>query len=266
MTEKPQPVPSGKVVAYPLPGAEVDVEACIRPCAPQRDWMENSPLKFAKRCIPLLAANTMGWEIINPVRANIRWNGGATNADLEISAPQHPFVPQSHFGLGIATWILPFVFRTPKDIGLVVTGPANSDQPRAKPLDAFVRTDWLPFPFTMSWQMMEKDRRIRFEAGTAICRVFPFPLALLNEMALEVRDMNEDPGFVAEFNEWHARRQTNVAQASEATQKWVEGGEKPTGEGAWNSAYVRQTVDSDDDSERAQTIFKVAPPVDKRGL
>lgn len=114
--------------------------------------------------------------------------------------------------------------------------------------------------------MMEQDRRIRFEAGTPICRVFPFPLTLLNETTLEVRNMNEDPGFVAEFNEWYARRQTNVAQASDATQKWIEGGEKPTGEGAWNSAYVRQTIDSGDDLERAQTIFKIAPPVDKRGL
>lgn len=31
MTEKPLPVPSGKLIAYTLPGADVDVEACIRP-------------------------------------------------------------------------------------------------------------------------------------------------------------------------------------------------------------------------------------------
>lgn len=265
MSEEPLSVPSGKLIAYPLPGAEIDVQACIRPCAPKRDWMENSPLKFALRCIPLLAASTMGWEIINPVKAKIRWNGGDTNRDLKISAPTHPFGPQSHFGCGIATWYLPFIFRTPKDTGLVVTGPANNDQTRAKALDAFVRTDWLPFPFTMNWQMMARDRSIVFEAGEPICRVYPFPLALLNETVLEVRDMNEDPGFVAEFNEWYARRQTNVAQAAEATEKWMGGGEKPTGEGAWNSAYVRQTTDSDDTPERAQTVFKCAPPVDKRG-
>lgn len=118
----------------------------------------------------------------------------------------------------------------------------------------------------MNWQMMERDRRIRFEAGTPICRVYPVPLALLNETTLEVRDMDEDPGFVAEYNEWYARRQNNVAQASEATRTWIEGGDKPTGEGAWNSAYVRQTDESGDGNERAQTIFKCAPPVDKRGL
>lgn len=262
---EPLPVPPGKLIAYAIPGAQIDVDACLRPCKPRRDWMDAVPQKYVYRCVPLVAANTQGWEILNPVDAEIVWKGGDTNLDLQVRSAQHPFMPQSHFGCGIVTWYLPFLFRTPPEMGLVVTGPANQDRGDALALDAFVRTDWLPFPFTMNWRLTKPNEPVRFKAGESICRVFPFPLALLNETELEVRDLAEDPGFMAEVEAWNARRQQNVAQASQAVTEWLESGEKPTGEGAWNSAYVRERVEGETGYEPLQTIFKCEPPKDRRG-
>jgi hypothetical protein len=261
----PHPVPPGKLIAYAIPGAQIDVDQTLRPCRAKRDWMDEVPQKYIYRCVPLVAANTQGWEIINPVDATVSWNGGDTNLDLSVQSPQHPFAPQSHFGCGIVTWYLPFMFRTPPEMGLVVTGPANQGHDDCVPLDAFVRTDWLPFPFTMNWRLTRKNEPVGFKAGEPICRVYPFPLALLNETELEVRDLASDPAFMAQVEAWNQRRQENVAQASAAVTNWLETGEKPSGEGAWNSAYVREKTEGESGYEPVQTIFKCGPPQDKRG-
>jgi len=261
----PKPVPPGKLIAYTMPGADVDIDQHIRPCQPTRDWMDQVPGKFIYRCVPLTAANTQGWEILNPVDAEVVWNGGDGNLDLRVNGTPHQLGPQSHFGSGMVTWYLPFLFRTPEDCGLVVTGPANHEHDDSVPLDAFVRTDWLPFPFTMNWRLTRKNEPVRFKAGEPICRVFPMPLALLNETQLEVRRIEEDPGFLAELGTWHQRRQENAAAAAKAVAEWQQGGAKPTGEGAWNSAYVKATKPGEDGKfEKLQTVFKCAEPVDKR--
>ena len=44
------------------------------------------------------------------------------------AAKPDPFAPRPHFGSGTVTWYLPFLFRTPPDYGLIVTGPANQDK------------------------------------------------------------------------------------------------------------------------------------------
>ena len=263
--QAPLPVPPGKLIAYAIPGADIDVKACLKPCKPKRDWMDAVPQKYIYRCVPLVSANTQGWEIINPVDAEVSWNGGQTNLDLSVKANKHPFGPQSHFGCGIVTWYLPFLFRTPPEIGLVVTGPANHEHNDAVPLDAYVRTDWLPFPFTMNWRLTRQNETVKFKAGESICRVYPFPLALLNETELEVRDMHEDPAFMGQVQSWNDRRQQNVAQASQAVTEWLDqGGEEPTGEGVWNAAYSKQKTDGDEGFEPVQTVFKCKKPVDKR--
>jgi len=261
---KPQPVPPGKLLAYTLPGAQLNVDDHIRPCQPTRNWMDQVPDKFIYRCIPLTAANTQGWEILNPVDSEIVWNGGDGNLDMRIGGVRHPLGAQSHFGTGMVTWYLPFLFRTSPDCGLVVTGPANHEHDDAVPLDAFVRTDWLPFPFTMNWRLTRKNEPVRFKAGEPICRIYPMPIALMNETELEVHRIEEDPAFLEEFQTWHIRRQQNAEAAAKAVEAWEQGGDKPTGEGAWNSAYVRAKKVGKDGYEPVQTIFKPAKPVDKR--
>ena len=37
--------------------------------------MDRTPAENAFRCIPVSAANSTGWEILNPVNREFRWNG-----------------------------------------------------------------------------------------------------------------------------------------------------------------------------------------------
>ena len=251
--------------AYLLPGANIDPNDHMRTCKASRDWMDGSPQKYVYRCIPLIAANTMGWELINPVDAEIIWTGGAMNTDVKIQQKtRSKFGAVSHFGVGMVTWYVPFIFKTSPDLGLIVTGPANHEHDTAVPLDAFVRTDWLPFPFTMNWRVTRKDHKVLFKAGDPIARILPYPIALLNETNMEIVELTSDPGFLDEVNQWGQARAKNVKKAQTDIAAWLDGGDKPEGEGVWNSQYVRAKSGGETGYERHQTVFRPQAPKDKR--
>ena len=212
-----RPVPEDTLIAYVIPGVNKDVGKLMRPCRPGRDWMDATPGQYAYRCIPLSSANTMGWEILNPVDVTLSWSGLDNGDNITVkTATRDPFAPHPHFGSGTVTWYLPFLFRTPAEYGLIVTGPANQDKSHIVPLDAFVRTDWVPFPFTMNWRITTPGETIEFSAGEPICRVLPYPLALLNDVQVEIRDIGEDPAFMQKVGDWEKQRQVEYENQQKA--------------------------------------------------
>ena len=87
-----RPVPDNTIIAYVLPGVKQDVTRSIRPCRPSRDWMDQTPGQYAYRCIPLSAANTMGWEILNPVDVRIRWSGMDSGDTIDVERKADNFI------------------------------------------------------------------------------------------------------------------------------------------------------------------------------
>jgi hypothetical protein len=169
--------------------------------------MDNMPARYTYRCIPLTVANSVGWEILNSVDDEISWTGldGGDQLDIK-TAHKGSFTPIPHFISGNVTWYIPFLFRTSPDYGLLISGPGNQDKSIAVLLDAFIRIDWLPFPFTMNWRLTEPNKTVKFKAREPICRIMPYPLALLNDMQLEIRDMQNDPNFMQQVQQWHKQR------------------------------------------------------------
>ena len=261
--EQVKPVPKNTLIAYVLPGVSRDMAKTIRPCKPSREWMDNTPGQYAYRCIPLTAANTMGWEILNPVDVELSWSGMDGGDQIEVKAVKDPFAPQPHFGSGTVTWYLPFLFRTPPEYGLIITGPANQDKQHIVPLDAFVRTDWVPFPFTMNWRITTPKTTVKFVAGDAICRVLPYPLELLNNMELELHDTQEDPAFMQKVKDWEKQRQVDYQNQQKAEQEWAAEGKKPAMKDLWNSQYAKGRG-SDSGAVEHQNVWNCAEPVDKR--
>jgi hypothetical protein len=254
---------SNLISAFLLPGAPAGVDKLIRPARPKREWMDRTPENYAYRCIPLTAANTMGWEILNPVNCEFRWNGLTPHSQVFVYREREVrFGPKSHFGTGVVTWDLPFLFRTPAEYGLVVTGPANHDRPHITPLDGFIRSDWLPFPFTMNWRITTPDVTIRFEEGEPIARIFPYPLSLLDETQIELRDLEDDPEFAAKFRAWGEVRQQNYQQRAQKAQSVSSEG-KPDLEALWNRQYARG-AGSDGSTQEHQTVFRCQPVRDAR--
>ena len=266
MPDAPKILPPNTVRAHIMPGLEgLRIEDHLRPAKVKRDWMDGIPQQYVYRCIPLLAANTMGWELLNPATSHVSWSGGDLTNTLTIRTEvQSPFSAGSHFGTGIVTWYVPFLFRTSADLGLIVTGPANHGHNHAVPLDAFIRTDWLPFPFTMNWRLTATDTEVTFKAGEPLARILPFPLALIEDTQLEVTDLASDQGFMAEVEAFGRARQQNVAKQQADARRAQETGEQLTGDGVWNAQYVRAKGNKEGGFAPHQTIFKPSFPKDDR--
>jgi len=237
--QAPEAVADGKIHACLMPDAPADAIKLIRPCRPNSPWMDRTPGKYAYRCTPLSAANSMGWELLNPVNCECLWNGLTPESQLLVyRESESRFAAQSHFGSGIVTWHLPFVFRTPPGYGMVVTGPANHEKSDAVPADAFVRTDWLPFPFTMNWRITRPQTPVRFEKGEPICRIYPYPIVLLDEIEIEIHDLEETPRFNQAVKDWGEKRKSDYEARKSQEQKWLENGGELAQEALWNRQYA----------------------------
>ncbi len=182
-----------------------------------RDWQEQTTDRFALLCLPMVIANQAGWVVLGNEDVMAEWNGGTQPADLKLTPlgipPQTSFV-SSHFGHGILTINVPYVFRTPPGIALLARGPANSPLDGASPLEGIVETDWNISTFTMNWKLTRPGHKVLFKADTPICMVVPFRLDLLERAVPRVAPLERDPDLQARFDAWSKRRRDTNARAS----------------------------------------------------
>ena len=125
----------------------------------QRTWMNNTPQRYAYRCLPLTIVNQTGWWIKNPVGFTATWRGGTHPGSIEFQFDASGEVwsqwINSQFGEGIITWNTPFLFRTkPQGSRLLVCGPVNYFKANAHPLTALIESDWISMSFTMNYKIM----------------------------------------------------------------------------------------------------------------
>lgn len=202
-----QPVPIAPPKAPRLTCYRVDANPMpIVPGEPERVWMNNTDNRFAYRCLPLAIANSSGWEIRAPAAFTVQWNGGAERKDLIVHADATMARKAvSHFAHGILTIHTGYLFRTDPGWGVWARGAPNVAKDGIAPLDGLIETDWLPFPFTMNWQMT-RPGFVSFAKGEPLCFITPMPHFLLDEITPDIRDIAEDPGLEAEYATWRDSR------------------------------------------------------------
>ncbi len=195
----------------------------IEPAAGRREWMDATPEKFAYRCLPLVMANQAGWILRNPLNFIVNWTGSIEKTGIELWFPdgegRNKGQVRTHFGSGIITFSLPWLFRTEPGYGLWVRGPTNVPRHGVAPLDGIVETDWAPYTFTMNWRITRPNSQIEFKRGEPICHIVPFPLSLLESIEPEICRIESDPQLQADFNAFNSGRnetlkklaQTNVS-------------------------------------------------------
>jgi Family of unknown function (DUF6065) len=173
-----------------------------------RDWMDATPNRFANRCLPLRIASQAGWFVLNSSALRVTWNGGNQKSDIEIESLDGKQVnfASSHFGSGILTWNLPFLFRTPPGYNLQVRGPANWPKDGASALEGIVETDWLESTFTMNWKLTRADLPVVFEADEPICMIVPQRRGELEAFEPEIRELGEQPELAGAYERWAESR------------------------------------------------------------
>lgn len=203
----PRPPPTMRLTAFRVAADAMP----IRPAAATREWMEQTGERFAYRCLPLVIANTHGWEILCPASIEVYWRGGTGLDDLKVvplddHAGPAPAFATSHFGSGVLTLHTGYLFRTDPGYNLYVTGPVNRPKDGAVPLTGIVETDWLPQPFTMNWLFTAPGGPLVFEKGEPMCHIFPVPRDLVEQVEPEIRDLASEPELHARYQQWAASR------------------------------------------------------------
>lgn len=203
--------------------------------APQeRVWMNETRVRFAYRCLPLLLANQHGWLILNSHKIKSVWRGTDEQESTKITfakGSQPPYSAQSHFGHGILTFSLPYLFRTPPGYNLIVRGPTNSPKDGIQPLDGVVETDWASATFTMNWIFTRSDYPVVFEKGEPIAMIYPVRRSEIEAFHGEIHDVDDHPEQKQKYNEW-----------SEERRKWNEDLHVPGSEAAqkgWQKDYFQ---------------------------
>jgi Family of unknown function (DUF6065) len=182
----------------------LEPRSTIRKANPKRAWIEHAG-GGAYRCLPLVMANQLGWELCLPVDVEATWNGGTGLDGIEIATGAES--ANSHFGHGILTFPVWTLFRTPRGINLMVTGPVNQAKANIVALEGIVETDWAPMTFTMNWQFTAVGVPVFFQAGEAFARVFPIPRGFAEGFTLEEMSYREMPiDEQAHYEDWRSRR------------------------------------------------------------
>lgn len=199
----------------------------VRPARAKRQWMDDFTDRHAYRCLPLSIANTFGWEVLCPIPVEIRWNGGMAVEDIEIiglkelpdGAPIDHFC-RSNFSRGIITFHLDYVIETEPDWWLLATGPFNDPKPGATPLAGVMESDWLPYPFTMNWQLT-RPGITRFEEGEPFCFFLPVFKHALQDTELQIHRMADEPELAARHNQFREARNSFMQRIRDGDQEAI---------------------------------------------
>ena len=190
----------------------------IRPAAPTRDWMDDTPERFAYRCLPLAMANGHGWEIGSPCAFRARWDGGvgpeAVTIEADPASDAHRR-PVSLFGDGTLTFHVEGLIRTSPGWNLWISGPANMAKDGVAPLSGLIETDWSPYTFTMNWRFTRPGHWVSWNEDEAFCGFFPVPRSAPEAMEPRFQSLDAEPALAEAFAQWSASRAAFQAHVRE---------------------------------------------------
>ena len=209
------------IIAHDVGAHEWGIE--IETAPSQREWMTNTK-GHAYKCLPLVAANNLGWVLKCPSSFSAYWDGGSTPKSVRIitHSKKDPGYVSSHFGHGTLTFHPGYIFTTTKNHGLYVKGPTNLPDYQTKngitPLEGLVETDWLQFSFTMNWKFTETRKLITFYQDDIFCQFFPYPRSYVSQFETDTRLIEESEGFSKSVDQYREHRRL-VNDAIEETRE-----------------------------------------------
>ena len=235
-----------------LPGMQ------LVPASPFRKWMDEFPDRHAYRCLPLSIANAHAWDLLCPFGVEISWNGGPAAEDIKIDALEDiaPLTPRhfcvSNFTRGIVTFHTDFIFVTNASWNLYASGPANRFKDGVQPLTGIIETSWLPYPFTMNYQLT-RPGIFRFERGEPFCSVMPIPRDYLQDLTPQILDISDNP----ELEEQHRLFREN----RDAFMQKFRAGDESTLKQAWQRLYfMGRMPDGSEAPDRHTNKLRLAAP------
>ncbi len=180
----------------------------IVPADKMRDWMDKTNAHFAYRCLPLLMANQAGWFLLNTTPVQLTWNGKDGPKAIKVEYLEPPEFERviSHFGAGVVTWRIPYLFRTPPGYNLLVRGPANLPKDGIYALDGLVETDWSTATFTMNWRFTRPNTPVVFERDEPFAMLVPQRRGELEAFTPVIDNVQDHEQLNEQFEAWRDSR------------------------------------------------------------
>lgn len=262
-----------KIIAYETaPSSGYD----MIPAPHNREWMDHTLERGAYRCLPMLLACQAGWWVLNPIPVRMKWDGFEGIEIQHWTSPSHQTIPcpgppdctleenhlhkdggpdylypSNHFGSGIVTWRLPWLFRTPPGWNMLARGPANFPKDGISPLEGLVECDWSIATFTMNWKITRPEEWIVFHQGDPICQLVPQRRGELEEFDPQILPISTEPELEAAHRDWGLRRDHFNAE------KKIVGTEAE--QAGWQRHYFRGNTPSGGMAPEHQTRLHLKP-------
>jgi hypothetical protein len=244
-----------KLIAFPY-GAMVPE---LKPARARRDWMDGFPDRHAYRCLPISIANSFGWEVVSPCDLRIDYNGGPLASDLTIAAEDGydlvDHLAASNFTHGILTLHTGYIFRTEPGWSLLATGPINEPKDGMSPLTGLIETDWLPYPFTMNYQLT-RPGTFRIRKGEAFCHVVPILAEPVADAEVEILPIEAEKDLKERMDGFAERRGKLLAAGVTPDPTSVRE--------AWGREYFRGKLADGTSAPRHTHKLRLADPIDRR--
>jgi hypothetical protein len=169
--------------------------------------------RFPYRCLPIVQANSCGWELLCSHDLAIEWNGGPRIEDLKVKNLSKDIptkiAANSWFSRGIVTFHSGYIFRISNGYQLLATGPLNNPKHGISPLAGMLDTSRLPFTFTMNW-MMTKSGTVIFEKDEPFCLIIPIQTASITNVQPEIRSLSSDKDLERSFDAYVRSRESFI--------------------------------------------------------
>lgn len=218
-----------------------------------REWMDDTAIGYAYRCLPMTYASRHGWAIRAPSDIQVIWEGGDQPQNTKIISgryTEHGSVfADNGTGNGIITFHINAIPRTSSDYNLWLMGGPNLVIPGASPLSGIVESDWTFASPTMNWKLTDPGRLVTFKKGDPVFFFIPIHKTYMEEFELQHADINEDEGILKRLNE-HVEYRQKMEQTGEAVfgKKYMRG-QNPDGTApSWDHNHMTRLILDETDS------------------
>ena len=181
-----------------------------------RQWMDDTAMGYAYRCLPMTYASRHGWAVKAPYDVEAVWSGGSDASSLQIICGRYTehgaIFADNGTGNGILTFHINAIPRTNSDYSIWILPAPNLVIPGASPLSGIIESDWMFSSPTMNWKLTDPGKTVIFKKGDPVFFFVPINKTYLEDFKISHVDISEDPAMqerMIQHIQW--RRETEAA-------------------------------------------------------
>lgn len=190
----------------------------------KRDWMDSYAHAFAYRCLPLKIANESGWLVRCPTNFTAEYvtdDSAIDSVKIKFDSENNIYTNyiRSHFGRGVVTLSLPYIFRTPEPWCVWARGYPNYYKHNVSFLEGIIETYWLHSTFTYNIRIIEKNKPVEFKTGEPLMFLTCVNINEINKSIIDIDNISNNTELQRAYKEWSESR-SNFNKKQRNPEEW----------------------------------------------